>query len=223
MLAESTRVTLAPSSVDSGSREHWRDVWNSWLMLLVKVSKVSWNQVSWASYQMRNIAGCACSGNAGNVFPAPTGWRSRHASRHVRDARAVMHAGIANKRFPLKSVVGETFRAFSAHAQPTIYVSGKRPILGVYVWLTPWWRHQMETFFALLALCEGNPPATGGFRHIERKWRGALMFSLICTWTNSWTNNRDAGDLRRRRAHHDVTVMRTEMTSTISFPLYLPM
>ena len=26
-----------------------------------------------------------------------------------------------------------------------------------------WWRHQMETFPALLALCEGNPPVTGGF------------------------------------------------------------
>ena len=27
----------------------------------------------------------------------------------------------------------------------------------------PRWRHQMETFSALLALCEGNPPVTGGF------------------------------------------------------------
>ena len=26
-----------------------------------------------------------------------------------------------------------------------------------------WWRHQMETFSALLVLCEGNPPVTGGF------------------------------------------------------------
>ena len=26
-----------------------------------------------------------------------------------------------------------------------------------------WWRHQMETVSALLALCEGNPPVTGGF------------------------------------------------------------
>ena len=26
-----------------------------------------------------------------------------------------------------------------------------------------WWRHQMKTFSALLALCEGNPPVTGGF------------------------------------------------------------
>ena len=40
--------------------------------------------------------GCACAGNAGNVFPATAGKRSRHASRHVRDARAEMHAGIAN-------------------------------------------------------------------------------------------------------------------------------
>ena len=40
--------------------------------------------------------GCACAWNAGNVFPATGGKRSRHASRHVRDARAVMHAGIAN-------------------------------------------------------------------------------------------------------------------------------
>ena len=26
--------------------------------------------ISWASYQLRKIAGCACAGNAGNVFPA---------------------------------------------------------------------------------------------------------------------------------------------------------
>ena len=44
----------------------------------------------------RSNRGCACAGNAGNIFPATAGKRSRHASRHVRDARAVMHAGIAN-------------------------------------------------------------------------------------------------------------------------------
>ena len=37
--------------------------------------------------------------------------------------------------------------------------------------------------------------------------RGALMFSLICTRINGWVNNREAGDLRRNRAHYDVTVM----------------
>ena len=39
------------------------------------------------------------------------------------------------------------------------------------------------------------------------QWRGALMFSLICVWINGWVNNRDAGDVRRYRAHYDVTVM----------------
>ena len=39
------------------------------------------------------------------------------------------------------------------------------------------------------------------------QWRGALMFSLICAWINGWVNNREAGDLRRRRTYYDVTVM----------------
>ena len=39
------------------------------------------------------------------------------------------------------------------------------------------------------------------------QWRGALMFSLICAWINGWVNNGKAGDLRRHRAHYDVTVM----------------
>ena len=37
--------------------------------------------------------------------------------------------------------------------------------------------------------------------------RGGLMFSLICAWRNDWVNNREAGDLRRHRAHYDVVVM----------------
>ena len=52
--------------------------------------------VLWASFQVRKIAGCAGAGNTGNVFPTTAPKRSRHASRHVRDARAVMHAGMAN-------------------------------------------------------------------------------------------------------------------------------
>ena len=34
-----------------------------------------------------------------------------------------------------------------------------------------------------------------------------LVFSLICAGTNGSANNRDSGDLRRHRAHHDVTIM----------------
>ena len=39
------------------------------------------------------------------------------------------------------------------------------------------------------------------------QWRGAFIFSLICVWMNGWVNNRDAIDLRRYRAHYDVSVM----------------
>ena len=40
------------------------------------------------------------------------------------------------------------------------------------------------------------------------QWRRALMFSLICAWINGWVNNSEAGDLRRHRAHYDVTLMK---------------
>ena len=38
-------------------------------------------------------------------------------------------------------------------------------------------------------------------------WHGALIFSLICAPTNGWANKRGIGDLRRHRAHYNVTVM----------------
>ena len=34
------------------------------------------------------------------------------------------------------------------------------------------------------------------------------MFSLICTRINGWVSNGEAGDVRRNRAHFDVTLMR---------------
>ena len=73
-----------------------------------------------------------------------------------------------------------------------------------------WWRHQMETFSALLALCAGNSPVPVNSPY-KGQWRGALMFSLICVWINDWVNNREAGDLTRYRAHYDVMVMNTKM------------
>ena len=42
-----------------------------------------------------------------------------------------------------------------------IFISGDAP--GRY----SWWRHQMETFSALLAICAGNSPVTGEF-HAQR-------------------------------------------------------
>ena len=48
--------------------------------------------------------------------------------------------------------------------------------------------------------------------HHKGQWRGALVFSLICAGMNDWVNNREAGDLRRHRAHFDVIVMITVLS-----------
>ena len=61
----------------------------------------------------------------------------------------------------------------------------------------PWWRHQMETSSALLAICAGKSPVTGEFpsqRPVTRIFD--VFFDLRL----------DEG-LRRHRAHYDVTVM----------------
>ena len=61
------------------------------------------------------------------------------------------------------------------------------------------WDHQMETFSALLAICE----------EIHR-WiplTKAIGEGLWCCWVYLHPKNRVAGDLRRYLAHYDVTVM----------------
>ena len=42
-----------------------------------------------------------------------------------------------------------------------------------------WWRHQMDKFSALLALCAGIHRSPVNSPH-KGQWRGALIFSLIC-------------------------------------------
>ena len=46
--------------------------------------------------------------------------------------------------------------------------------------LSLWWRNQMETFSALLAISEGNPPVNG-------QWRRALMFLRMNKCTIQFT------------------------------------
>ena len=69
-----------------------------------------------------------------------------------------------------------------------------------------WWRHQMETFSALLAICGGIHRSPVKSPH-KGQWRGALIFSLICAWIIGWANNGEAGCLRCHRTHYDITVM----------------
>ena len=69
--------------------------------------------------------------------------------------------------------------------------------------MTPW---KENTFRVTGHLCGEFHWSPVNF-HCKGQWRGALMFSLICTWINGRANNRETGDLRCHRAHYDVTVM----------------
>ena len=77
-----------------------------------------------------------------------------------------------------------------------------------------WWRHQMATFSALLALCAGNSPVTGEFTS-ERPvmWSFDVFYDL--RMNKRLSENRDAGDLRRQSAHYDVILMIDKYTIRI--------
>ena len=96
---------------------------------------MNWSETPWrpwTSYQIHEIAGCACAENAGNVFPAtdfkgnrwlaiPTCITAR-ASRTCRDA--------CQDRYP--TLAGKTFRHSRRMCNPHFYVSGKRPMWRQY-------------------------------------------------------------------------------------------
>ena len=69
------------------------------------------------------------------------------------------------------------------------------------------WRHRMETFSALLALCAGNSPVTGGFPSQRPVTRSFDVFF------DMWLN-------KRHRAHYDVIVM-INLFSSSNFELKL--
>ena len=73
----------------------------------------------WASSQIRKIAGCACAGNTGNVFP------HRQLKRKPLVSDPVMHHGTCRDacRDRLPMVAGKTFPAFPAHSHSQFYVS----------------------------------------------------------------------------------------------------
>ena len=105
-----------------------------------------------------------------------------------------------------------TQKMFSCHAMPLMAMIGAF-IWQIYEFITSksvvcytWWRHQMETFSALLALCAGNSPVPVNSSR-KGQWRRALMVSLICARINDLVNNHQAGDLWRHRGHYDVSVM----------------
>ena len=64
------------------------------------------------------------------------------------------------------------------------------------------WKH----FLHYWACVQGIHQSPVNSAH-KGQWHGALMFSLICAWTNGWANNHDTSNLRCHHAHYNVTVM----------------
>ena len=76
---------------------------------------------------------------------------------------------------------------------------------GWWIWcigyFSPWWRNQMETFFALLALCAGNSPVTGVFPSQRPLTRCLDVFFYLCV------NKLLSKQSRRHRAHYDCNAL----------------
>ena len=85
------------------------------------------------------------------------------------------------------------------HCDKWEVLHSKRNLHMVLFVLRPWWRHQMETFSASLALCEGNHRSLVDSTR-KGQWRGALMFSFCL-------NKELSKQSRRQRAHYEGTVM----------------
>ena len=85
-----------------------------------------------------------------------------------------------------------------------LFLNAMASVGSLSLYTMSWWKHfpRYWPFVRRIHRSPVNSPHKG-------QWRGALMSSLICTWINSWINNPAAGDLRRHRAHCDVSVMCT--------------
>ena len=143
--------------------------------------------LAWASYQIRKIAGCACTGNAGR-FP-------RHRLRRkplVIDPG--MHQGTCVMHVPwyisgsLTRGGGEIVPRCIPEILFWIMSLGNQMLAAVIIV-----NHDdvipMENFPRYWSFTWGIQRSLVNSPH-NGQWRGALMFYLICAWTNCWANNR---------------------------------
>ena len=78
-------------------------------------------------------------------------------------------------------------------------------------------KHEMLSKFIRIYLPMMTSSNGNIFRVTCPLWRESTSDRLmICAWTNGGANNRDAGDLRRHRAHYDVTVVQWPMPECLT-------
>ena len=119
----------------------------------------------------------------------PDGWYHgyRKISQNLEAMEMVAKGFISFSNFAYVSIELFSFKRLTSDMAATKF--SWDTILDV----SQWWRHQVETISVLLALCAGNSPVTGEFPSQMAVTR-SFDFSLIFALTNSWVNNRDAGD-----------------------------
>ena len=87
------------------------------------------------------------------------------------------------------------------------------PCLGLKKFDTPWRSHQMKHFPRYWSSVRGIHRSPMDSPH-KGQCREALIFALICAWTNGEANNQDSSDLRRHLSHYDIILM-------FAYPLYV--
>ena len=83
-----------------------------------------------------------------------------------------------------------------------------------------WWLHQMETLSAYWPFVWGIHRSPANSPHKGQLVTWSSDVSLICAWIHGSVNNRKAGDLRRHRAHYDVSVMIQSMYKNCQLLLF---
>ena len=74
-----------------------------------------------------------------------------------------------------------------------------------------WWRHQMETVSALLAICAGNSSVTGEF---PAQRQVARSFDVFFSWINGWVN----ADQRKYQSSASLAFVRGIHRSPVNSP-----
>ena len=130
----------------------------------------------WASYQIRKIAGCACAGNAGNIFP-----RRRFQSKSlVSDSD--MHHGTCVTHVPwfmsgsLTRSDGENVPGACAPAILRIWQEAHALIPILHDNVIKW--KYFPRYWPFVRRINWSPE----YSPHKGLWRRALMFSLICAW-----------------------------------------
>ena len=143
---------------------------------------------------------------------------------------------VTKKPFPREGSVTRSFYVFFVVSLKQLFKEQTSVIWDAMMLV---WRHILHGGFTGTGTVHGDVikwkhfprywPFVRGFHRssvdspYKDQYRGAMICSLICALINGWANDRDACDLRRHRAHYDVTVMLTIVKSTCAKLRFTPL